>query len=82
MSHIGSAESVRESTMKPSTTHRVIPEKRWASGEWFRSGATWKVGRGRVYHFRPGHETFRIYKELIPHRILTNALRWLASAKA
>jgi trehalose utilization protein len=35
----------------------VILEERWASGEWFRSGAIWKLGKGRVFYFRPGHET-------------------------
>jgi trehalose utilization protein len=33
----------------------VIFEERWASGEWFRSGAIWKIGKGRVFYFRPGH---------------------------
>jgi len=56
----------------------VILEERWASGEWFRSGATWTLGRGRVFYFRPGHETFPIYKQPIPLKILTNAVRWLA----
>jgi trehalose utilization protein len=58
----------------------VILEERWATGEWFRSGAIWKVGRGRVFYFRPGHETHAIYKQPIPLRILTNAVSWLASA--
>jgi trehalose utilization protein len=57
----------------------VILEERWASGEWFRSGAIWKLGQGRVFYFRPGHETFPIYKQPIPLKILTNAVRWLAS---
>jgi trehalose utilization protein len=58
----------------------VIFEERWASGEWFRSGAVWKLGQGRVFYFRPGHETFPIFKQPIPLKILTNAVRWLASA--
>jgi trehalose utilization protein len=57
----------------------VILEERWASGEWFRSGAIWKLGHGRVFYFRPGHETYPIYKQPIPLKILTNAIRWLAS---
>ena len=57
----------------------VILEERWASGEWFRSGAIWKLGQGRVFYFRPGHETYPIYKQPIPLRILTNAVRWLGS---
>lgn len=57
----------------------VILEERWASGEWFRSGAIWKIGHGRIFYFRPGHETFPIFKQPIPLKILTNAVRWLAS---
>jgi trehalose utilization protein len=57
----------------------VILEERWAGGEWFRSGAVWKIGKGRVFYFRPGHETFAVYKEKIPLRILDNAVRWLAA---
>jgi len=56
----------------------VIFEERWATGEWFRSGSIWTLGRGRVFYFRPGHETFPIYKQPIPLKILTNAVRWLA----
>ena len=57
----------------------VILEERWAAGEWFRSGAIWKIGQGRVFYFRPGHETYPIFKQPIPLKILTNAVRWLAS---
>ncbi|MFI5459842.1 MAG: ThuA domain-containing protein [Isosphaerales bacterium] len=60
----------------------VILEERWATGEWFRSGAIWTLGRGRVFYFRPGHETFPIYKEPIPLKILTNAVRWLAAGSS
>ncbi len=55
----------------------VILEERWASGEWFRSGAVWKLGQGKVFYFRPGHETYPVYKQAIPLRIVTNAVRWL-----
>jgi trehalose utilization protein len=41
----------------------VVLEERWANGEWFRSGAVWQVGKGRVFSFRPGHETFTVSKE-------------------
>jgi trehalose utilization protein len=58
----------------------VILEERWASGEWFRSGAVWTLGRGRVFYFRPGHETFAVFKEPIVLKILANAVRWLGGA--
>jgi trehalose utilization protein len=50
-----------------------------ASGEWFRSGAIWKIGKGRVFYFRPGHETYSVFMQGPPLLILTNAVRWLAS---
>jgi trehalose utilization protein len=59
----------------------VILEERWATGEWFRSGALWTLGLGKVFYFRPGHETFAVFKEPIPLKILTNAVRWLGAGK-
>jgi trehalose utilization protein len=57
----------------------VILEERWDSGEWFRSGAIWKLGKGRVFYFRPGHETYSVFTQGLPLMILANAVRWLAS---
>ena len=57
----------------------VVLEECWQPGEWFRSAMVWKVGRGRVFYFRPGHETFPVYFEENPLRVLTNAVRWLGS---
>jgi trehalose utilization protein len=56
----------------------VIFEERWDAGEHFRSGAVWKLGKGRVFYFRPGHETFDVFKQPEPLLILENASRWLA----
>ncbi len=57
----------------------VLIEERWEGGEWFRSAMVWNLGKGRVVYYRPGHETYPVYKESIPLQILTNAVRWLAS---
>ena len=57
----------------------VVLEECWASGEWFRSGMVWQLGEGRVFYFRPGHETYPVYKQPMPLRILTNAVRWLGT---
>jgi trehalose utilization protein len=57
----------------------VILEERWASGEWFRSGMVWKLGKGHVFYFRPGHETYPVFKEKPVLQLLENAVRWLAS---
>jgi trehalose utilization protein len=59
----------------------VVFEERWDKGEHFRSGCAWQVGQGRVFYFRPGHETFPVFKQAEPLRVVENAARWLASAK-
>jgi len=46
-------------------------------GQVFRSGCAWRRGKGRVFYFRPGHETFPIYKNIHVRRVLANAVRWL-----
>jgi trehalose utilization protein len=57
----------------------VIFEERWETGEWFRSGSLWQLGPGKVFYFRPGHETYPVYKEVTVLRIIENAVRWLGS---
>lgn len=47
-------------------------------GEVFRSGATWTRGKGKVFYFRPGHETFPIYHDENVQRVIANAVRWAA----
>lgn len=48
----------------------------FAGGEVFRSGMTWHRGRGRIFYFRPGHETFPIYQDPQIQIVLVNAVRW------
>lgn len=57
----------------------VVFEERWDAGEYFRAGCVWKVGQGHVFYFRPGHETFDVYKQPTTLRIVLNAVRWLGS---
>ena len=59
----------------------VIFEERWEDGKWFRSGALWTVGKGKVFYFRPGHENFSVFLQPEPLKILTNATRWLPKEK-
>jgi len=47
-------------------------------GEVFRSGCTWRRGKGKVVYFSPGHETFPIYHNPSVQRIIANAVRWAA----
>lgn len=60
----------------------VVFEERWDKGEHFRSGCAWRVGRGRVFYFRPGHETYPVFKQAEPLRAVANAARWLAPTQA
>jgi len=50
----------------------------FAGGEVFRSGVTFRRGAGKVFYFRPGHETYPIYHDPVVQRILINAVRWAA----
>ncbi|MHC4363204.1 MAG: ThuA domain-containing protein [Planctomycetota bacterium] len=56
----------------------VIFEERWEDGKWFRAGALWNVGDGKVFYFRPGHENFSVYLQPEPLKIIANATRYLA----
>jgi len=47
-------------------------------GEVFRSGCTYRRGRGRVFYFRPGHETHPSYLDANVRRVIANAARWAA----
>lgn len=51
----------------------------FTGGEVFRSGATWQRGHGRVFYFRPGHETYPTYHHPTVQRVIVNAVRWARS---
>jgi trehalose utilization protein len=46
-------------------------------GEVMRSGCVWKRGRGKVFFFRPGHETLPTYKNESVQKVLVNAIEYL-----
>jgi len=45
-------------------------------GEVFRSGCCWNRGYGKVFYFRPGHETYPLYYDANVQKVITNAVRW------
>ncbi|WP_020617053.1 ThuA domain-containing protein [Paenibacillus daejeonensis] len=47
-------------------------------GEVFRSGCCWTRGKGRIFYFRPGHETFPTYYNTDVQRVIANAVDWAA----
>jgi len=45
-------------------------------GEVFRSGCCYRRGSGRVFYFRPGHETYPVYHDERIQDVLANAVEW------
>ena len=57
----------------------VVLEGSYHDGrETVRDGMVWTFGKGRVFYFRPGHETYPIFHRPEVQRILVNGIRWLA----
>jgi len=47
-------------------------------GEVFRSGCCFYRGMGKVFYFRPGHETYPTFYDRNVQRVLVNAVKWAA----
>ncbi|GGI01638.1 MULTISPECIES: ThuA domain-containing protein [Mammaliicoccus] len=45
-------------------------------GEIFRSGATFKRGNGKIFYFRPGHESYPTYYNEQIQQVIKNAVEW------
>jgi trehalose utilization protein len=50
----------------------------FAGGNVFRSGCTFTRGKGRIFYFQPGHETYPSYFDPNVRRVIANAVRWAA----
>lgn len=48
----------------------------FAGGEVFRSGVTFRRGKGRIFYFQPGHEEYPIYHNKNVQRVIENAVFW------
>jgi trehalose utilization protein len=60
------------------TPDELITISWFEGGEVFRSGCTFRRGKGRIFYWRPGHETFPIYYHPTVLRVLANGIRWAA----
>jgi trehalose utilization protein len=47
-------------------------------GEVFRSGCCFSRGRGKIFYFQPGHETYPVYHDPGVLKVIANACRWAA----
>ncbi len=50
----------------------------FGGGEVFRSGCCYRRGKGRIFYFRPGHETNPTYHHPDVQRVILNAVHWAA----
>lgn len=55
----------------------LVFDETWAGGEYFRSGALWDLGKGKVFYVRPGDQQYAVYKVEPLMKILENACLWL-----
>lgn len=52
----------------------------YQGGDVFRSGCCYQRGKGRIFYFSPGHETYPIYFQPEIQKVIGNAVRWAAPA--
>ncbi|MDO7905203.1 ThuA domain-containing protein [Paenibacillus sp. JX-17] len=50
-------------------------------GEVFRSGCTFTRGAGKIFYFRPGHETYPTYYQPEVLKVIRNAIKWAHPAR-
>ena len=59
------------------TPEDVIFISWFQGGEVFRSGCTFRRGRGKIFYFSPGHETYPIYHQQEILHVIANGVKWL-----
>jgi trehalose utilization protein len=50
----------------------------FTGGEVFRSGCCFNRGKGHIFYFRPGHESFPTYYDKNVRKVISNAVQWAA----
>ena len=53
----------------------------FSGGEVFRSGCTFTRGNGRIFYFRPGHESFPTFYDANVQTVIKNGCAWVAEPK-
>lgn len=60
------------------TPESVIFISWFKGGEVFRSGCTFRRGRGKIFYFSPGHEAYPIYYQPEIMQVIANGVKWVA----
>jgi trehalose utilization protein len=60
------------------TPDKLVFVSWFEGGEVFRSGCCWERGFGRLFYFRPGHETYPTFHDATVQKVIANAVRWCA----
>lgn len=63
------------------TPDELIFISAFEGGEAFRSGMTFRRGRGRIFYFSPGDQDYPIYHDENVRRIIANATAWTATGR-
>jgi trehalose utilization protein len=58
------------------TPDKLVFVSWFEGGEVFRSGCCWERGHGKLFYFRPGHETYPTFHHPTILQIIANAVRW------
>ena len=57
------------------------PEEKKEGGEVFRSGLCYKRGNGKIFYFRPGHESYPVYYNKDVQTVIRNSVYWVCPEK-
>ncbi|WP_064091849.1 ThuA domain-containing protein [Rossellomorea aquimaris] len=58
------------------TPDQLVMVSWFEGGEVFRSGCTFQRGNGKIFYFRPGHETYPTYYNKDVQKVIVNAVKW------
>jgi trehalose utilization protein len=58
------------------TPDKVLFISWFEGGDVFRSGCCWERDLGRIFYFRPGHETYPVFYNEQIIKVISNAVRW------
>lgn len=63
------------------TPDELVFISNFEGGEVFRSGCTFRRGRGKIFYFRPGHETYPTYYQPEILKVIANSIKWAKPAE-